>query len=420
MMADMRRPDGATILHADLDAFYASVALLKAPHLGGKPVAVGGGVVLSCTYEARAMGVRSAMPIGQARRLCPSLIVLDSDFGDFVAYSDRVFEVFREFTPIVEPLSIDEAFLDVSGAIHLFGPPEEIGRSIRRRVREATQLPVSVGAARTKFLAKIASQVAKPDGMVVVEPGTEIEFLHPLPVERLWGVGPVTTDALAGLGIETIGDIAATSPRLLEDRLGRARASHLLALSMNNDARIVETARRAGSVGSQSAFGGDHRDPEELKAVIARLSSRVGARLRNKGRRGRTVTVRARFTDMASVTRSKTLRAGTASSAVLYRTGAALVERVLEDHPERGLNLLGISVSNLERGAALQLEFGLDGEGASPGNPKELELQALDEAVDALRAKFGRRAVGPGSDLLGITSDFAEGLSDIMTRHEAD
>jgi DNA polymerase IV len=415
----MGRPDGATILHADLDAFYASVALLKAPHLKGKPVAVGGGVVLSCTYEARAMGVRSAMPIGQARRLCPSLIVLDSEFGDFVAYSDRVFDVFREFTPIVEPLSIDEAFLDVSGATHLFGPPDEIARSIRRRVREETKLPVSVGAARTKFLAKIASQVAKPDGLIVVEPGTEIAFLHPLPVRRLWGVGPVTQEALAGLGIETIGDIAATSPRLLEDRLGRAQAAHLKALSLNSDARIVETTRRAASVGSQRAFGGDHRDPEELRAVMARLSSRVGARLRNKDRRGRTVTVRARFTDMASVTRSKTLRAATASSALLYRTGSSLVDRILEDHPERGLNLLGISVSNLERGATLQLELGL-GDEASPGNPKELELQALDEAIDALREKFGRRAVGPGSDLLGTSSEFAEGLSDIMTRHEGD
>ncbi len=412
----MRRADGPTILHADLDAFYASVALLKAPHLIGKPVAVGGGVVLSCTYEARAMGVRSAMPLGQARKLCPTLIVLDSEFGEFVEYSDRVFEVFREFTPVVEPLSIDEAFLDVSGSTHLFGTPEEIGKSIRRRVREQTKLPVSVGAAPTKFLAKIASQVAKPDGLIVVEPGSEVAFLHPLPVGRLWGVGPVTQEALASLGITTIGDISATSERMLTDRVGRAKAAQLRALSMNNDARMVETSRRASSVGSQSAFGGDHRDPDELKAVIARLSSRVGARLRNKGRRGRTMTVRARFTDMASVTRSKTLRAATASSAVLYRTGSGLVDKVLDDHPDRGLNLLGISVSNLERGAALQLELDVDDEEASPGNPKELELQALDEAVDALREKFGNRAIGPGSDLLGTTSDFVEGLSDIMTR----
>ncbi len=413
----MRRADGPTILHADLDAFYASVALLKAPHLIGKPVAVGGGVVLSCTYEARAMGVRSAMPLGQARRLCPPLIVLDSEFGDFVEYSDRVFEVFREFTPIVEPLSIDEAFLDVAGSMHLFGRPGEIAASIRKRVRQQTGLPVSVGAAQTKFLAKIASQVAKPDGLIVVEPGTEIAFLHPLPVERLWGVGPVTQEALASLGITTIGDISETSERMLTDRVGRARAAQLRALSMNSDARAVETSRRASSVGSQSAFGGDHRDPEELKAVIAKLSARVGARLRNKGRRGRTVTVRARFTDMASVTRSKTLRGATASSAVLYRTGASLIQTVLDDHPDRGLNLVGISVSNMERGAALQLELDVDDE-ASPGNPKELELQALDEAVDALRRKFGNRAIGPGSDLLGTTSDFADGLSDIMTRDE--
>jgi DNA polymerase-4 len=411
---------GATILHADLDSFYASVALLRQPGLVGKPVAVGGGVVLSCTYEARAMGVRGGMPLGQARQLCPQLIVLDSDFGDYVEYSDRVFEVFREFTPVVEPLSIDEAFLDVAGSTHLFGSPGEIAASIRKRVHQETALPVSVGASQTKFLSKIASQVAKPDGYIVVEPGRELDFLHPLSVEYLWGVGPVTQEALATLGVKTIGDLAETSERLLADRVGNARAAHLHALSWNTDPRGVETTRRAASVGAQSAFGGDHRSPDELRAVIARLASRVGARMRNKGRKGRTVTVRARFTDMASVTRAKTLRGPTASSAVLYRTGAALVDKVLDEHPDRGLNLLGISVSNLERGRGLQLELGVDDDEASPGNPRELELQALDEAVDALREKFGRRAVGPGSDLLGTTSDWAEGLSDIMTRHDGD
>jgi len=411
---------GATILHADLDSFYASVALLEKPQLVGKPVAVGGGVVLSCTYEARAMGVEGGMPLGRARQLCPNLIVLDSDFGDYVDYSDRVFEVFRQFTPIVEPLSIDEAFLDVSGATHLFGSPTDIAIAIRKQVLEATSLPVSVGASQMKFVSKIASRVAKPDGFIVVEPGTELEFLHPLSVDHLWGVGPVTQESLASLGIKTIGDLSETSERMLTDRVGNARSAHLHALAWNTDPRVVETTRRAASVGAQSAFGGDHRDSVELHAVIARLSSRVGARMRNKERKGRTVTVRARFTDMASVTRSKTLRGATASSAVLYRTGASLVDKVLEDHPDRGLNLLGISVSNLERGTALQLELGVGDDEASPGNPKELELQALDEAVDALREKFGRRAVGPGSDLLSDSSDWAEGLSDIMTRHDED
>jgi DNA polymerase-4 len=299
----------------------------------------------------------------------------------------------------------------------LFGAPRDIAISIRKRVREATALPVSVGASQTKFLSKIASQVAKPDGYIVVEPGGELDFLHPLSVELLWGVGPVTQEALDTLGVKTIGDLAETSEPLLTDRVGKARAAHLRALAWNTDPRGVETTRRAASVGAQSAFGGDHRSPDELRAVIARLSSRVGARMRNKGRKGRTVTVRARFTDMASVTRAKTLRGPTASSAVLYRTGSALVDRILDDHPNRGLNLLGISVSNLERGSTLQLELGVDDDEASPGNPRELELQALDEAVDALREKFGRRAVGPGSDLLGHTSEWAEGLSDIMTRH---
>jgi len=263
---------GATILHADLDAFYASVALLRQPQLVGKPVAVGGGVVLSCTYEARAMGVRGGMPLGQAKQLCPSLIVLSSDFGDYVDYSDRVFEVFREFTPVVEPLSIDEAFLDVAGSTHLFGSPREIAIAIRKRVLEETLLPVSVGASRSKFLSKIASQVAKPDGLIVVEAGSELDFLHPLSVDLLWGVGPVTLEALATLGVKTIGDLADTSEGLLSDRVGKARAAHLHALAWNTDPRGIETTRRAASVGAQSAFGGDHRDPEELRAVIARLS----------------------------------------------------------------------------------------------------------------------------------------------------
>ena len=404
------------ILHADLDAFYASVVLLRRPDLIGKPVAVGGGVVLSATYEARAMGVAGAMRIGEARRRCPQLIVVDGDFGDFVHYSDRVFDVFRDFTPLVEPVSIDEAFLDVSGAGHLFGPPARIAQLVRDRVRVETGLPISVGGARTKFLAKIASRVAKPDGSLIVTPGTEIEFLHALSVDHLWGVGPVTLAELGGLGISRIGDLARAPTTLLASRLGSYRARHLHALAWNHDPRGVLPGRRSSSVGAQRAFGGDRRDREFLRGVLARLSSRVGSRLRRKERVGRTLTLRARFSDLESITRSTTMRTPSASSAVLYRTALDLTDGVLDEFPKRGLSLLGLSMSNLVQASPLQLELPIFADDLVGGSPRELELQALDAAVDDLRDRFGTNAVGPGSDLLGAHSYFAEGLSHIMTR----
>ena len=406
----------ATILHADLDAFYASVVLLSRPDLVGKPVAVGGGVVLSATYEARAMGVRGAMGIGEAKKRCPGLIVVDGAFADYVEYSDRVFDVFRDFSPLVEPVSIDEAFIDVCGATHLFGPPEQIADSIRANVRIETGLPVSVGGAQTKFLAKIASQVAKPDGSVIVPPGAEIEFLHPLDVGYLWGVGPVTLSHLAELGISKIGELAEAPTRLLADRVGPHRAQHLHALAWNRDPRGVVPGRRSSSVGAQRAFGGDHRDPEFLRGVLSRLSSRVGARLRRGGRAGRTLTVRARFSDFQAITRATTMRTATASSAVLYRTALDRTLGVLEEFPDRGLSLLGISMSHLVPASPLQLELPIFDHDLVGGSSKELELQALDAAVDDLRERFGKRTVGPASDLLGSTSAFSEGLSDIMTR----
>ncbi|MEA2010928.1 MAG: DNA polymerase IV [Actinomycetota bacterium] len=407
---------GPNILHADLDAFYASVVLLKRPDLVGKPVAVGGGVVLSATYEARAMGVTGAMRIGDARQKCPRLIVVDGSFGDFVDYSDRVFDVFRDFTPLVEPISIDEAFLDVSGAGHLFGSPVRIAELIRERVRSETGLPISVGGARTKFLAKIASRVAKPDGSLIVAPGTEIGFLHALSVDHLWGVGPVTLGELRELGIGRIGELARAPTTLLASRLGTYRAHHLQALAWNRDPRGVLPGRRSSSVGAQRAFGGDRRDREFLRGVLARLSSRVGSRLRKKGRAGRTITLRARFRDLESITRSTTMRTASASSVVLYRTALDLVDGVLAEFPERGLSLLGISMSNLVPASPLQLELPIFEDDLIGGSPRELELQALDAAVDDLRDRFGRDVVGPGSDVLGHRSSFAEGLSSIMTR----
>lgn len=412
----MRQSGEPTILHADLDAFYASVVLLRRPDLVGKPVAVGGGVVLSATYEARAMGVRGAMRIGEARKLCPGLVVVDGAFGDYVEYSDRVFEVFRDFSPLVEPISIDEAFIDVGGALHLFGPPSEIAEAIRRRVRSKTGLPVSVGGAQTKFLAKIASRVAKPDGSLIVTPGTEVEFLHALDVGHLWGVGPVTLGLLAELGVATIGDLACASQALLASRVGAGRARHLRALAWNRDPRGVMPGRRSSSVGAQRAFGGDHRDRDYLCGILARLSSRVGGRLRAKSRAGRTLTVRARFGDFQSITRATTMRTATASSAVLYRTASGLTQGILDEFPGRGLSLLGISMSHLVPASPLQLELPMFEDDLIGGSPRELELQALDAAVDDLRDRFGRATVGPASDLLGDRSRFSEGLSDIMTR----
>ncbi len=406
----------ATILHADLDAFYASVVLLTRPDLVGKPVAVGGGVVLSATYEARAMGVRGAMRIGEAKKLCPGLIVVDGAFGDYVEYSDRVFDVFRDFSPLVEPISIDEAFIDVGGATHLFGPSGQIAESIRSSVRAETGLPVSVGGAQTKFLAKVASQVAKPDGSLIVAPGSEIDFLHPLNVGYLWGVGPVTLDRLADLGITKIGELAETPTSLLAAHLGPHRARHLRALAWNRDPRGVVVGRRSSSVGAQRAFGGDHRDPAYLRAVLSRLASRVGARLRRGGRAGRTLTVRARFRDFQSITRATTMRTATASSAVMYRTALDLTIAVLDEFPDRGLSLLGISMSHMVPASPLQLELPMFNDDFVGGSPRELELQALDAAVDDLRERFGKRTVGPASDLLGSSSTFSEGLSDIMTR----
>jgi len=406
----------ATILHADLDAFYASVVLLSRPDLVGKPVAVGGGVVLSATYEARAMGVRGAMRIGEARKLCGGLIVVDGAFGDYVDFSDRVFDVFRDFSPLVEPISIDEAFIDVGGAIHLFGPPATIAEAIRARVREETSLPVSVGGAQTKFLAKIASRVAKPDGFLIVTPGTELDFLHALPVGHLWGVGPVTLAQLSDLGITLIGELAEAPVSLLATRVGPHRARHLHALAWNRDPRGVVPGRRSSSVGAQRAFGGDHRDPEFLRGVLSRLASRVGARLRRGGRAGRTLTVRARFSDFQAITRATTMRTATASSAVLYRTALDLATGVLDEFPDRGFSLLGISMSQLVPASPLQLELPLFDDDLIGGSPRELELQALDAAVDDLREKFGKGTVGAASDLLGAKSPFSEGLSDIMTR----
>lgn len=405
----------ATILHADLDAFYASVEQLLDPSLRGIPMAVGGGVVLAASYEAKAFGVRGGMPGRQARQLCPQLRFVRGHFKQYVRFGDEVMEILRSYTPLIERISIDEAFLDVSGSVHLFGPPAKIAAEIRRRVRDEVGLPISVGVARTKHLAKIASQVAKPDGLVVVEPKQEAEFLGPLPVELMWGVGPVTKKRLAERGIRSIGDLAETPGESLEHLLGRAIGGKLGALALNEDPRDVETRRRVASVSAQSALGRQVVTDDLIQRTVRHLSDRVATRLRAKQRAGRTVTVRVRFEDLKAVTRSVTLPAAVAVTPILAEVAEDLVRGALADYPTRNvITLLSVGVSQLEHEEALQLELGfnLPGEEARPGTEKGSERWALDKAVDEVRQKFGRDSVGYASVVLSgdrdVPDDFRE------------
>src|SRR4030088_3610714 len=307
----------ATILHADLDAFYASVAQLLDPSLRSKPVAVGGGVVLAASYEAKAFGISSAMPGWRARELCPQLIFVGGNFKEYQRLGDAAIDVLNDFTPLVERISIDEAFADVAGCTHLFGPPAAIASTIRHRVRAELGLPISIGVARTKHLAKIASQVAKPDGLVVVDPARELEFLHDLPVEVMWGVGPVTKARLAAIGVQTIGQLAQMPGRSLERLLGHAAGEKLSALAWNRDPREIRTQHRARSAGAQSALGRKPAVERVFRPALAHLADRIGTRLRAKSLAGRTVTGRVRFADLRSVTRSITLDAPISATASL-------------------------------------------------------------------------------------------------------
>ncbi|HEY8218136.1 MAG TPA: DNA polymerase IV [Acidimicrobiia bacterium] len=404
----------ATILHADLDAFYASVEQLLDPRLRGKPIAVGGGVVLAASYEAKAFGVRAGMPGWQARQLCPRLTFVGGSFREYQRLGDDVIDVLRDFTPLVERISIDEAFLDVVGAVHLFGPPSEIAAQIRSRVRTELGLPVSVGAATTKHLAKVASQVAKPDGLVVVEPGRERAFLDPLPVELLWGVGPATSARLAERGIRTVGELVATSPDALERLLGRAVGAKLGSLAANVDPRAIETSRRARSMGAQSALGRRPASERLLRAELGFLADRVAARLRAHETAGRTITVRVRFTGMRSVTRALTLPAPISTTVTLTDVGLELARAALADHPgEREVTLVAISVSNLVPETTLQLELPLElpGDRHRPGAAAASARWALDRAMDAIRDRFGSRAVGHAPVVFregGVPDEFRE------------
>jgi DNA polymerase-4 len=390
----------ATILHADLDAFYASVEQLLDPRLRGKPIAVGGGVVLAASYEAKAFGVHGGMPGRRARELCPGLVFVGGHFKEYQRLGEAAVRVLSDFTPLVERISIDEAFADVAGCTHLFGSPEEIARKIRQRVKSELGLPISVGVARTKHLAKIASQVAKPDGLVVVDPGTELDFLHNLPVELMWGVGPATQARLKDLGVTTIGQLARTPGWSLRKLLGPAAGEKFAALAWNRDPRRIITHGRAHSAGAQSALGRKPAIASVYRPALLHLADRVATRLRAKARPGRTITVRLRFADMRSVSRAVTLDAPISATAILAEIAEELLRGLLADHPhERAITLIAISVSHLEENALLQLELplGLADEKRRPGTRRGLARWSADRAVDRIRDRFGWEAVGYAS-----------------------
>src|ERR1700732_2779748 len=409
----------ATILHADLDAFYASVEQLLDPSLRGKPIAVGGGVVLAASYEAKAFGVRGGMPGRQARELCPQLTFVSGHFQHYQRLGDAAIKVVNDFTPLVERISIDEAFADVAGCTHLFGPPAEIARAIRHRVRAELGLPISVGVAHTKHLAKIASQVAKPDGLVVVDPDTELEFLHHLPVELMWGVGPVTKARLAVIGELIIGRLARTPGWSLERLLGPAAGEKLAALAWNRDPREIKSDRRVGSAGAQSALGRKPAEERVFRPTLRHLADRIGTRLRAKSRPGRTVTVRVRFADLHAVTRSATLDAPISATAILAEIAEELVRTVLADHPdEKIISLLAISVSHLEEHWDVQLELplGLTDEARRPGTRRGMARWMADRAMDRIRDRFGWEAVGYGSVALGLSRSVPDAFRELAEK----
>jgi DNA polymerase-4 len=379
----------ATILHADLDAFYASVEQRDDPRLRGRPVIVGAGVVLACSYEAKAYGVRTAMNGGQAYRRCPQAIVVQPRMSAYSEASKAVFQVFENTTPLVEGLSIDEAFLDVGGLRKIAGTPVEIARRLRAAVLAEVGLPITVGIARTKFLAKVASGVAKPDGLLVVPPDQELEFLHPLAVERLWGVGEVTAEKLRNRGLTTVGDIAILPEAALIAMLGRASGRHLHALAHNRDPRPIEVGRRRRSIGSQRALGRSPKSPETLDAILAGLVDRVTRRMRSAGRAGRTVTLRLRFDDFSRATRSHTLPQATGQTRAVLITARALMAAARPMIEKQGITLVGISVGGLENDAAVQLALPFD----------KAANDELDSALDLVRDRFGSNAVTRANQL---------------------
>ena len=376
-------PKEATILHADVDAFFAAVEQRDDPDLRGRPVIVGAWVVLAASYEAKAHGVRTAMSVARARRLCPRAIVVEPRMSAYAEASKAVYRVFDDTTPLVEGLSIDEAFLDVRGLRRLSGTPTEVAERLRCAVRERVGLAITVGIARTKFLAKVASGVAKPDGLLMVPPGGELAFLHPLPVERLWGVGPVTASKLRAVGLTTVGEVAQLSEASLIALLGRASGRHLHALAHNRDRRPVQVRRRRRSVGAQRALGRSPRSLDDVDAALVALVDRVTRRMRAAGRVGRTVVLRLRFADFSRATRSHTLPHATANTETILITARGLLAIAAPIIEHRGITLVGVAVSNLEDGRAFQLALAIDRHSSD----------ALDAAIDEVRQRFGSTAV---------------------------
>ena len=374
----------AAILHADLDSFFASVEQRDDPRLRGKPVIVGGGVVLAASYEAKAYGVEGAMGGSKALRLCPHAIVVPARMEAYSEASKAVFAVFEDMSPVVEGISIDEAFLDVRGMEHFAGTPRQIAERLRARVRDEVGLPITVGVASTKHLAKVASAVAKPDGLLVVAAGEELAFLHPLPVERIWGVGPKTAGRLHARGLTTVGQLAAVPEGTLMAIAGRAAGRHLHALAHNRDPRPVKGRARRRSIGSQRALGRRQRSDAELDAVLVGLVDRVTARLRTARRACRTVVLRLRFADYATrATRSHTMSEATTVTPVILAALRELLATAMPLIRVRGLTLLGISLTNLCDADAVQLALPLDRRPAA----------ALDTAVDGVRERFGKEAI---------------------------
>lgn len=377
-----------TILHADLDAFYASVEQRDDPSLRGRPVIVGTGVVLAASYEAKARGIYTTMNGREARRACPDAAVVSPRMEAYSKASKAVYEIFNDTAPVVEGISIDEAFLEVGGMEHISGSPPEIAATLRKRVMAEAGLPISVGVARTKFLAKVASGAAKPDGLLVVEPDRETAFLHPLPIEALWGVGKVTTSKLNGFGIRTVGDLARTSRVRLATMIGESAAGHLLDLANGRDPRPVQSRERRKSIGAQSAFPRGSRDRDQVDSLAAALVDRTARRLRAAERACRTVSIGLRFDDFSRASRARTLPFPTDQTETILAAVRDLFDASREEITQKGLTLIGISLGNLEQADTVQMELPL-GERQSSA----VDGSALDQAVDDVRSRFGENVI---------------------------
>lgn len=384
----------ATILHADLDAFYASVEQRDNPALRGRPVLVGGGVIMAASYEAKARGVNTPINSNRALAICPDAVLVEPRGEAYAAASREVMAILESFSPTVEKISIDEAFLDGAGMAHIHGGPAEIARQIREQVRERVGLAITIGVARTKFLAKVASGAAKPDGLLVVEPAEELAFLHPLPVEVIWGVGRVTAEKLHARGVRSVGDLAHFDLDTLCLLLGSGAGRRLHALANNQDPRRVTPRESRKSLGAQRALERQPRTRAELETIVLSLLDRVMPRLRRSGRSARTAVLSIRFGDYSQITRSHTLAAPSTASDEFADALTTLLAGELDEIHDRGLTLIGVSLANLDDGAQLELPF--DGPGA----------HEVDAAIDAVKQRFGKSAIGRGA-MVGRDEGFA-------------